>query len=394
MNLSNEKNLKDLSMGGRYILMHLSKLIGLVEKEVKNVSIIKLAKLSGMCERSVHKYLKELKESNVIEINRSVIFGKGPGQNNYWLFERINLTMKHEEIVDQVLRYSDLNPLQKFIYITLLSLSDEFGVVKNVGLIRLSNLIAISPQALKVNLSIISELGFLFGYSPGGNIELIPGKGKSVFYLNLIRFEHSELKCEIDQKFLTYNDVTSYFIKNKKVKTKLNYYIQSLSQNNKKTFFNLINSKVDEFTGVLITQIANPPDQFHEKYIGSYIAYLKKNIFELDKNNHKVVGVKLGLFRKTLKDFTYFSKIRSDIQSYLLGEWDIKKTVENDEALNIHNIAKDLSDEIIYLVHLFGFWMYFDIFSPEGKKYMVIRKYHSEKSDEGLSESSCKLISK
>lgn len=391
MHLSNDKNLKDVSMGGRYILMHLSRLIGEVEKEVKNVSITKLAKLSGMCDRSVHKYLNELKESNVIEINRNVIFGKGPGQNSYWLFEKISLTMKHEKIVDRVLLSGELNAQQKFIYITLLSLSDEFGVVRNVGLTRLSNLIAISRQALKANLSIISELRFLFGYSPGGNVEIIPGKGKSVFYLNLIRFKPSELKCEIEQKFLTYNDVTSYFIKNKKIKTKLNCYIQSLSTNNKKTFFNLINSKVDEFTGALITQIANTTDEFKVKYIGSYIAHLKENIFVLDKNNHKVVSVKLGLFRKTLKTFTHFSIMRSDIQNYLLGESDTKKT---DEALKLHNIAKDLSDEIIYLVHLFAFWMYFDIFSPEGKKYVVIRKYHSEKSDEGLSESSCMLISK
>ena len=143
----------------------------------------------------------------------------------------------------------------------------------------------------------------------------------------------------------------------------------------------MINSKVDEFTGALITQIANTTDEFKVKYIGSYIAHLKENIFVLDKNNHKVVSVKLGLF----------SIMRSDIQNHLLGESDTKKT---DEALKLHNIAKDLSDEIIYLVHLFAFWMYFDIFSPEGKKYVVIRKYHSEKSDEGLSESSCMLISK
>ena len=387
------KRLDSLSTGARYFLMHLCNLIGVVEKIVEGKNIYELSKISGLSERSVNKYIKELKEKEIIDVSRNVIFGKGPGKNIYYLYEKIQTSLIKSNFTDKVLSSYTIKPFHKFILVTMLSYSDDFGVVEGLGLTDLSKLTGLSQKALKDNLTEMFDLDLLFGYSPGGNSQIVRGKVKGVFYLNLVRYKCSDLKIIKNEKSLTCNNIIKYFYENTLVKTKLNIYIQSLSQANKRILFNLITCKVDKYTGILLTQIVKPGDEFAKKYVQSFIEHLQSDVFNVDTPRARIIDVNLPLFRKTLKKFTFFNNTIKDIHNSFLQEWLVSPPDNSDESFKFYNIAKELSDEVVYLVHLYAFWIYFEMFI-KAKKFSVIRKGSISKSGEELQSAPCLLIGK
>ncbi|WP_138140289.1 hypothetical protein [Colwellia psychrerythraea] len=388
--MGNEKLIKDISSGARYLLMLMSRPLGLVENKIKDKNIRDFVNISSLSERSVIKYLSELKESGILSSERHVIFKKGRGENSYTLHEKFNLSMKHTEIVDMVLFLNDLKPMQKFIFITLLSSSDDFGVVDGLGLVGLTKLTGMGPQTIKDHLMKMIELGFVFGYSPGGNIEIFPSKVKGMFYLNLVKYESSQLKIVLLEKSLPYNDIIKYHSQNNEVNSKVGRYIKNLSPKSKAIFFNSLTCKVDKFSGGMLTKIVKLKTEIN--LVQSFIDSLQQNVFKIDGGRVKTVNY--AQFRKHLSNFNFFNYIKEDIRKEFLHEWLDNPSLEKEPAHKMFPIAKELSEEVIYLVHLYAFWMYFDVLLPDGMKFAVIRKCKNGSPNEELKSPPCILVGK
>jgi DNA-binding MarR family transcriptional regulator len=192
----NNKIINKLSYTSKYLLLHLSKLTdGLINNVVRYKTIRNLKDITSLSERTVSSSLQELESVGAIKIERDYVFGKGRGVNSYIVFERYDLAnqIKQKDIFEYVLKISDLNHLQKLMFFILLRNANDLGIVQKVTFSDLAKDIGIKDNTLKSNIRILIEKGFLYNYLSGGNLPIFSGKSISRFYINIARYEFTDV---------------------------------------------------------------------------------------------------------------------------------------------------------------------------------------------------------
>ena len=393
--MNSNKNFKKSSWGARYILLILSRInIGLIDKLVNNLTVSELVNKSYLSEKSVSNHIKELKELDLIDVERDLIFGKGRGVNTYKLYEKFDSrsTGLHNLIIERILFISNMPPIQKFILIILISEADDFGIVKGLGYSQLMKLSGISRNALKTNLRELINNDFIFEYAAGGNLPIFLGKIKGTFYVNFIRYKENDLlhnkwnntsidysvlevsqRFNIGFKFIDFN-VHEYF---KNIKDQeLNEYFNSLTEHSYSVFFNIIISTVHLYSGALLTELQRLTHQ-KDKDVNSIISELKKHAFDIGMAG-SIINVDLTKLRDLLKSIRGFKwgQIHVDIKNELFKNF---TTVDN-----LDKIRRRIYSEIIFLINYYAFRTHFQLINTSShlNKYTIVRDFRNRKDQD------------
>jgi len=98
-------------------------------------------------------------------------------------------------------------------------------------------------------------------------------------------------------------------------------------------------------------------------------------VFNLNDSNGKVGSVYYERFRECLISFQIFNYTIEDIKKEFLHEWFNKPPASTDSNYSLYLAVNELSNEVLFLAHLYAFWMKIDLFMLKGKQFSVIRKF-------------------
>ncbi|WP_371377685.1 hypothetical protein [Thalassotalea aquiviva] len=197
--------MKGLSYGARYLQTYFTLKIAPMNTRLDDITCNQISEETCLSLSSVYKYIDELKDKEVIRVERNPIFRQGPGSNSYILFERAPETWSMRDHVQKVVSNYELKPIEKTILITLLMQCDKWGVIEHIVFDELSRDTGISINALLANIDGLIKSDYIFSVFKGGLVDFYRTTTKPSIYLNLKRI----IATNIHGKSLSY--CTGYF---------------------------------------------------------------------------------------------------------------------------------------------------------------------------------------
>ena len=180
----------------KFVLVRLVQLYGLGESIT--IGVKELAKVSGATDRVVSSALSELVAEDLL-ICTPIVIGRGRPKSEYRassklarLLENWNETSNviNRSRIDHLLhaateeRKGSLSVCNRLLLSTLLLYADQFGIVREVGVSKLSKVTGLNRERIKAQVHKLIALRVMRGVIPGITMSVILGVSKSVYFIN------------------------------------------------------------------------------------------------------------------------------------------------------------------------------------------------------------------
>ena len=188
--------LAGISPEAKFVLVRLVQLYGLGESIT--IGVKELAKVSGATDRVVSSALSELVAEDLL-ICTPIVIGRGRPKSEYRassklarLLENWNETSNviNRSRIDHLLRAAteerkgSLSVCNRLLLSTLLLYADQFGIVREVGVSKLSKVTGLNRERIKAQVHKLIALRVMRGVIPGITMSVILGVSKSVYFIN------------------------------------------------------------------------------------------------------------------------------------------------------------------------------------------------------------------
>lgn len=188
--------LAGISPEAKFVLVRLVQLYGVGESIT--IGVKELAKVSGATDRVVSSALSELVAEDLL-ICTPIVIGRGRPKSEYRassklarLLENWNETSNviNRSRIDHLLhaateeRKGSLSVCNRLLLSTLLLYADQFGIVREVGVSKLSKVTGLNRERIKAQVHKLIALRVMRGVIPGITMSVILGVSKSVYFIN------------------------------------------------------------------------------------------------------------------------------------------------------------------------------------------------------------------
>ena len=188
--------LAGISPEAKFVLVRLVQLYGVGESIT--IGVKELAKVSGATDRVVSSALSELVAEDLL-ICTTIVIGRGRPKSEYRassklarLLENWNETSNviNRSRIDHLLRAAteerkgSLSVCNRLLLSTLLLYADQFGIVREVGVSKLSKVTGLNRERIKAQVHKLIALRVMRGVIPGITMSVILGVSKSVYFIN------------------------------------------------------------------------------------------------------------------------------------------------------------------------------------------------------------------
>lgn len=188
--------LAGISPEAKFVLVRLVQLYGVGESIT--IGVKELAKVSGATDRVVSSALSELVAEDLL-ICTPIVIGRGRPKSEYRassklarLLENWNETSNviNRSRIDHLLRAAteerkgSLSVCNRLLLSTLLLYADQFGIVREVGVSKLSKVTGLNRERIKAQVHKLIALRVMRGVIPGITLSVILGVSKSVYFIN------------------------------------------------------------------------------------------------------------------------------------------------------------------------------------------------------------------
>lgn len=180
----------------KFVLVRFVQLYGLCESIT--IGVKELAKVSGATDRVVSSALSELVTEDLL-IRTPIVCGRGRPKSGYRASSKLSRLLEGENEklnvinrprIDHVLNHSEenckggLSVCNRLLLSTLLLYADQFGVVRGVGVSKLSRVTGLNRERIKAQVHKLIALRVMRGVIPGVATSVVLGVSKSVYFLN------------------------------------------------------------------------------------------------------------------------------------------------------------------------------------------------------------------
>lgn len=187
--------LAGISPEAKFVLVRLVQLYGVGESIT--IGVKELAKVSGATDRVVSSALSELVAEDLL-ICTPIVIGRGRPKSEYRassklarLLENWNETSNviNRSRIDHLLhaaeeRKGSLSVCNRLLLSTLLLYADQFGIVREVGVSKLSKVTGLNRERIKAQVHKLIALRVMRGVIPGVTMSVVLGVSKSVYFIN------------------------------------------------------------------------------------------------------------------------------------------------------------------------------------------------------------------
>lgn len=189
--------LAGISPETKLVLVRFVQLYGLWESIT--IGVKELAKASGATDRVVTSALSELVAEGLL-IRTPIVCGRGRPKSGYRASSKLSRLLEDENNklnvinrpkIDHVLNPSaenckgGLSVCNRLLLSTLLLYADQFGVVRGIGVSRLSQATGLNRDRIKAQVHKLIALRVMRGVIPGVATSVALGVSKSVYFINL-----------------------------------------------------------------------------------------------------------------------------------------------------------------------------------------------------------------
>ncbi|PKI18780.1 hypothetical protein CXB65_25585 [Pseudomonas monteilii] len=189
--------LAGISPETKLVLVRFVQLYGLWESIT--IGVKELAKASGATDRVVTSALSELVAEGFL-IRTPIVCGRGRPKSGYRASSKLSSLLEDENHklnvinrpkIDHVLNPSaenckgGLSVCNRLLLSTLLLYADQFGVVRGIGVSRLSQATGLNRDRIKAQVHKLIALSIMRGVIPGVATSVVLGVSKSVYFINL-----------------------------------------------------------------------------------------------------------------------------------------------------------------------------------------------------------------
>lgn len=188
--------LAGVSPEAKFVLVRFVQLYGLWESIT--IGVKELAKASGATDRVVSSALAELVAEDLL-IRTPIVCGRGRPKSGYRASSKLSRLLEDENKklnvinrprIDHVLNPSaenckgGLSVCNRLLLSTLLLYADQFGIVRGIGVSRLSQATGLNRDRIKAQVHKLIALRVMRGVIPGVATSVVLGVSKSVYFIN------------------------------------------------------------------------------------------------------------------------------------------------------------------------------------------------------------------